>query len=384
MIERIKLKDREIILVGTAHISKESIKLVEETIDKENPDIIGIELDKERIQQLLSGQKWEQMNIVEVVKSGKTHLFLLNVLLSNIQKQLGIKVGVKPGAEMLVAVRKAQEKKIPIQLLDRDVRITLKRAFDGMKLIEKLKLGYSIIAGMFGYGEKITAEKIEELKQEDVMNKLMKELGGQLPSIKHVLVDERDLYIAEMIKRSPAKKIVAVVGAGHLKGIKETILEDKKVNLTELETTPKKTNYFAIIGYLIPFLFISMVAYAFWVKGIETTVSVLAAWFLVTGGCSAIGALLARAHPLSIITAFLAAPFTTLHPLLAAGWFSALAETRFNPPKVIDFENLSNISSISGFYKNKVTHLLIVAALTNLGATIGTLVALPYLVSILA
>ncbi|MFA5357756.1 MAG: TraB/GumN family protein [archaeon] len=384
MIERIKLKDKEIILVGTAHISNESVKLVEETIEKENPDVIGVELDRQRLEQLLSGTKWEQMNIVEVVRSGKTHLFLLNVLLSNIQKQLGMKVGVKPGAEMIVAVKKAQAKNITLQLLDRDVRITLKRAFDGMKLIEKLKLGFSIISGMFGYGEQITAEKIEDLKNEDTMNKLMKELGKQMPSVKHVLVDERDLYISEMIKMSPAKKIVAVVGAGHLKGIKETILAEKQINLAELEKTQKKTNYFAIIGYIIPVIFVAMLAYALWTKGIGATGEVLLSWVLITGGFSALGALLAKAHPVSIVTAFLAAPVTTLHPLLAAGWFSALSETRFNPPKVIDFEDLSNIASIGGFYKNRVTHLLIVAALTNIGATMGTLIALPYILSILA
>lgn len=384
MIERIRLKDKEIILVGTAHISKESIKLVEETIEKEDPDIIGVELDKQRVEQLLSGNKWEQMNIIEVVRSGKTHLFLLNVLLSNIQKQLGMKVGVKPGAEMLVAVKKAQEKKKPIQLLDRDVRITLKRAFDGMKLAEKLKLGFSIIGGMFGYGEQITPEKIEELKNEDTMNKLMKELGKQMPSVKHVLVDERDLYISEMIKRSPAKKIVAVVGAGHLKGIKKIIKSEKQLNLAELETTPKKRNYLKIIGYAIPAIFAAMVAYSLWAKGIGATGEILLSWIIITGCFSALGALLAKAHPISIITAFLAAPITTLHPLLAAGWFSALSETRFNPPKVIDFENLSNVASISGFYKNRVTHLLIVAALTNLGATIGTLIALPYILSLIA
>lgn len=384
MLRKIKLKNKEIILVGTAHISKESIKLVEETIETEKPDVIGVELDEERLHQLLSGKKWGETNLVEIIKTGKTYLFLLNILLSNLQKQLGAQVGVQPGAEMLVAIKKAQEKKVPVQLLDRNVRITLKRAFNAMKLREKLKLGSSLVAGFFGVGEKVTPELIEEMKKEDLINKLMKELGKQMPSIKKVLVDERDDYIAEMIKSSPGKKIVAVVGAGHLEGIVANIKAEKKVDIVKLNETPKKKKYLKYIAYAIPALFVIFFGYAIYAKGIETTLNMLVAWILITGGFAAIGALIAKAHPISIATAFVAAPVTTLHPALAAGWFSALAETRFNPPRVMDFEALSNVTSIGGFYRNKVTHLLIVAALTNIGATIGLIIALPYLLSLLA
>ena len=185
MIKRLTMGEKEIILVGTAHISKESIKLVEETIDAEQPDVIGVELDKDRLAQLISGQKWQETNIVEIIQSGKTELFLLNVLLSNMQRQLGENVGVKPGAEMLAALKKAEKAKVPVQLLDRDVRVTLKRAFSAMGIVEKVKLGGTLIAGFFGVGEKVTIEKIEELKKEDLLNNLMKELGKQFPSIKN-------------------------------------------------------------------------------------------------------------------------------------------------------------------------------------------------------
>jgi len=384
MIERIKVNGKEIILVGTAHISKESIKLVEKTIEEEKPDLIGVELDRERLHQLLSGKKWQEMNLVEIVQTGKTHLFLLNLLLSNIQRQIGAKIGVKPGAEMLAAVKIAHDDKIPLYLVDRDIKITLKRAFDAMSLKEKLKLGYSLIAGFFGKGEKITIEKIEELKREDIMNKLMKDLGKEMPSMKRVLVDERDAYISEMIKNSPGKKIVVVVGAGHLKGIKEIIKEKRKVNMKKLVETPKKKNYLRVIKFGIPLLFVLLVLYAFQIKGVETTLNVLIVWFLANGILSALGALLARAHPLSILTAFIAAPFTSLHPALAAGWFAAIAETRFNSPKVKDFESLSDVSTLSGFYKNKVTHILIVAAFANLGSMLGTIIALPWILTLIA
>ncbi len=384
MIKRLKYQDKEIILVGTAHISKESIKLVEDTIKAEEPDVIGVELDKDRLYQLMSGKKWQETNIIEIIQTGKTELFLLNILLSNMQRQLGEHVGVAPGAEMLAALKIAQEKQLPVQLLDRDVRVTLKRAFKTMGVIEKLKLGGALIAGFFGVGEKVTVEKIEELKKEDLLNNLMKELGKQFPSIKKVLVDERDSFISEMIRKSPGKKIVAVVGAGHIEGIIEHIKKDKKVNLAEISNIPKKLGVLKIIGIVLPIIFIALLGYAFYIKGIETTLNLLGYWILITGGLSAIGALIARAHPLSIIAAFVSAPITTLHPALAAGWISGLVEARFNPPKVIDFEKLPEVSTIGGFYRNRVTHVLIVAALTNIGATIGVIIAFPTLIALLA
>jgi len=384
MIKRFFLGEKEIVLVGTAHISKESISLVEQTIETEQPDVIGVELDKERLYQLLSGKKWQETNMVEIIQTGKTYLFLLNILLSNMQRQLGTHVGVQPGAEMLAALKKAQEKQLPVQMLDRDVRITLKRAFNEMSFGEKVKLGGSILGGFFGVGEKVTIETIEELKKEDLINKLMKELGKQFPSIKKVLVDERDTYISEMIRHSPGKKIVAVVGAGHLEGIIEHLKQEKKINLQELNTTPTKTNYLKIIGTILPIIFLLVLIYGFWVKGFDTTINMLLYWIFITGTFAAIGALLAKAHPFSIIAAFISAPITTLHPALAAGWVSGLVEARFNPPKVMDFEKLPDIASIQGFYNNKVTHILIVAALTNLGATIGIIIAFPTLIALLA
>lgn len=383
MIKKIKFEGKEIILVGTAHISKESMTLVQDTIEKEKPDIIGVELDKERLEQLLSGKKWEQTNIIDIIKTGKTYLFLLNILLSNMQKQLGKSVGVKPGAEMLVAIKAAQESKTPVQLLDRNVGITLKRAFKVMSLKEKLKLGGTLLAGFFGKGEKVDAKMIEDLKDQDLINKLMKELGKQMPSMKQVLVDERDQYIAEMIKRSPGKKIVAIVGAGHLQGIEKIILKNKKVNIKKITTIPKKRNYIRFVKWLVPLAVIALFAGLFLLKGPEVTFEALKIWFLANGILSALGALIARAHPLSILTAFVAAPFTSLHPMLAAGWLTALVEAKFNPPRVVDFKNLSGVSSVRGFYNNKVTHLLIVTALTNLGSIIGTIIALPALTALL-
>ncbi len=383
MIKRLNIDGKEIVLVGTAHISKKSVELVEKTIEEENPDIVGVELDKDRFQQLMSGKKWENMNIMDVVKTGKTYLFLLNILLSNLQKQLGSKIGIKPGAEMLAAINKSKEQKKSLVLLDRDIRITLKRAFSAMKLREKIWLGSSILSGFFGKGEVVDEKKIEELKNEDLINTLMKELGKQMPSVKKTLVDERDDYITEMIRKSPGKKIVAIVGAGHLNGIAKNLEENKKINLKELITVQKKRNYLKIIKYLVPVLFLSLLSFLFFTQGPEATIQALIIWFLANGTFSAIGAAMARAHPISIIAAFLAAPLTSLHPAIAAGWVAAITETKFNPPRVIDFQDLNNVSTMRGFYKNKVTHILIVTAFTNVGSVIGTIIALPFLIELL-
>jgi pheromone shutdown-related protein TraB len=212
----------------------------------------------------------------------------------------------------------------------------------------------------------------------------MKELGKQFPSIKKVLVDERDSFIAEMIKHSPGKKIVAVVGAGHLEGIIDSLEKNKKVDLKEITSIPKKKSFLKYIGLLIPALLILLFGYGLFTKGIETTLSMLLYWAIITGVCSALGAIISRAHPLSILAALVSAPITTIHPALAAGWVAGLVEARFNPPRVIDFEELPQVATIRGFYKNKVTHILIVAALTNVGATIGTILAFPALAALLA
>lgn len=383
MIERIKLKEKEIVLVGTAHISRDSILLVDKTIREENPDIIGVELDRERLHQLLSEKKWQEMDIVQVIKEGKTYLLLFNLLLANIQRQFGEQVGIKPGEEMKAALHAASELNVPVQLLDRDVKITLKRAMHEMSLFEKMKLIGSIFLALFSSsGEKLTAEKVEELKQKDMINKLLQELSKQMPSVKKVLVDERDIFIANRILQAHGKKIVAIVGAGHLDGIKKYL--DKPRNISSLNSLPKEKNYFKLLKYVIPLLFAVIVFAAFYFKGITATLNVFFIWFMITGLFSALGALFAKAHWKSIAVAFLAAPFTTIHPALAAGWFAGLAEAKMRAPRVKDFESLTRLSSFSDFNKNAVTHILLVTAYCNIGATIGVIIAVPYMLSLLA
>ncbi|MFH1545624.1 MAG: TraB/GumN family protein [archaeon] len=381
-LEKIFSADKEIILIGTAHISEKSIELVKETIEREKPEAVGIELCASRFKQLKMGKKWQQLNIGEVIKTGRIYLFLLNLLLSNLQRQLGAKIGVKPGAEMIAAYKIAEEKKVPVILLDRDVQITLKRAFSFIGWGEKLKLLFSIVTSFFSEKPEITKELVEKLKEKDMMTELMNELSKTAPTLKKVLVDERDLFIANSILASPFKKIVAVVGAGHVEGVKKYL--DKKRDVSKLLFVPKKKSYLKLIfKWIIPLLFVLIMGYAFFIKGFTLSIQIFLWWFLITGSLSALGALIARAHPLSILAAFLAAPFTTLHPALAAGWFAGYVELRVKNPKVEDFEKLNQLNSMGDFYRNQVTKILLITAFANVGATIGVVIAIPYVLSLL-
>lgn len=381
LVEKITLGEKQVVLVGTAHVSKDSVELVRKTIEEEKPDIVGVELDFQRLQQLRQGKKWQETDLNQVIKEGKTHLFLLNLLLSNLQRQIGEDLGIKPGSEMLEAIEAAAEQGITVALLDRDVRVTLKRALNKMSLLEKIRLGYGIISALMGIGQKLDAETIEKLKEKDVLNALMQQLAKELPSVKEVLVDERDVFIANRIMQSNAKKIVAVVGAGHLEGIKENL--GKQVNIAQLARVEKKKSWLPVIGYAVPILFFALIAYGFFIKGPTAALDVFLLWFLITGTLAALGALVAFAHPFSILTAFFAAPFTTLHPALAAGWFAGAVELKMRPPKVQDFEKLPELSGLRAISSNRVTRILIVTAFANIGATIGTVIALPYLAAML-
>ncbi|MFH1588271.1 MAG: TraB/GumN family protein [Candidatus Diapherotrites archaeon] len=380
LTDSIKSNGKEIILVGTAHVSHESVELVKKTIQEQMPDVVAVELDYSRFKQLKSGKKWRETDILQIVSEGKTYLFLVNLLLSSIQRQIGEKLGIKPGEEMLQAINAAKEQKIPIALVDRDVTITLKRAMERLSLIEKAKLFISFIEGFFSKKEEITQEKINELKNTDAMNKLMQELAENFPSIKEVLVDERDLFIANKILSVPGKKIVAVLGAGHLQGVKKYL--DKKRPVSHLNKLPeKKKSIISVLKWIIPITIIALFAYTFFAKGFQQTIDVLILWFLINGFFSALGVLIARGHPLSIITAFLVAPITSLQPFLAAGWFAGMVEAKINSPKVKDFEDLNQLNSFKDFQKNQFTKVLLVVALANVGSTIGTFIAFPWILA---
>lgn len=385
--ETIKIDGKEIVIVGTVHISKESVEEVRQTIEIEKPDVVGVELCSSRFEALKNAKKWEETNIIDIIKQGKVFLFLINLLLSNYQKRLGDKFGVRPGSEFIEAIAAAEKNSIEISLIDRDIQVTLKRAWSRMGIREKLKLMFGLFVGFFEEAEEDEEDIIEKLQDKDIVNELLNELSKEIPSVKETLIDERDRYIASKIIESDGKKIVAVVGRGHMDGIKKALGQqlDKsavKEQIRELEVVIQKRGVLTYIGYLIPIIFFALLVYGFFDKGLDFALNVMLMWILVTGSTAAIGAAVAFAHPVSILVAFIAAPITTLHPALASGWFAGLAELKYRKPTMKDFEELNNINGLSDLWHNRVTRIILVVAFTNIGGTIGTLYALPYLISL--
>jgi pheromone shutdown-related protein TraB len=381
----VKINDN-IVLIGTAHISKESVEEVKKVIDEYKPDIVAVELCQRRYDSITKKQEWENTPINKLLKGGNAYLLLAQTFLGSIQRKLGKEYGVEPGSEMVAAIDEAKKHDLKVALVDRDISITLKRAWKKMGLREKFRLSWEFLKAMLGYDEEELEElDLKKLMDQDVISAMMQEFGEIAPSVTTVLIHERDKYIAKKILDESKKgKVVAVVGAGHLKGIKEHL--EKKffdVNLTELEYVPKKRfSILKAVGYLIPVVFAVLLVYIFLNGGWEKTFNALLWWCIITGGSSAIGAIIARAHPFSIIAAFFSAPIATIHPLIATGWVAGYVELKMRKPMVKDFKELSKIESLRDFWRNRVIRLLMVVAITNLGAMIGTIFAFPYIINL--
>jgi pheromone shutdown-related protein TraB len=245
-----------------------------------------------------------------------------------------------------------------------------------------MKMLFGFVSGIFAE-EELEEGILQKLKDNDVMTEMLNELSSEIPSVKQVLIDERDSYITEKILEAEGKKIVAVVGAGHVEGIKKRLESGERTDIRALETIPSGGVFWKYVGYAIPAIFLIIVSYGFYTNGANITAELLLRWFLITGVFAAVGAAAALAHPLSIATAFIAAPFTTLHPALAAGWFSGLTEAWIRKPKVKDFDELYKLNGLGDYWRNGVTRILLVMAFTNLGATVGVVVGLPYLATLL-
>lgn len=378
----VKVNDN-IILIGTAHISKESVEEVKQAIEKYKPKIVAVELCKRRHEAITKKDQWENTPVNKLLKSNNAYLMLAQTFLSSIQRKLGKEYGVEPGSEMIAAMDEAKKHGLEVALVDRDITITLKRAWKKMGVREKFRLTWEFLKAILGYDEEELEElDLKELMKEDVISAMMKEFGEIAPSVSTVLIHERDEYIAKKILDESKKgRVVAVVGAGHLKGITKYLKQKElDVDLKELEYVPKKRfSVLKTIGYSIPVLFVVLIIYGFYTKGSGLVLEMFLYWFLINGICSAIGAAIARGHPFTILTAFVAAPITSLNPAIAAGWVAGYVEAKMRTPVVKDFKELSKLDSLRDFWNNRVIRLLMVVALANVGSMIGTFVALPYL-----
>ncbi|MEG6523602.1 TraB/GumN family protein [Desulfotomaculum sp. 1211_IL3151] len=370
-ITRINLDGKEIILIGTAHVSKRSADLVKEVIEAEKPDSVCVELDEQRYQTITEGSKWQDTDIFKIIKENKATLLLVNLLASSFQKRMANQFGIKPGQEMIEGINSAKEIGASLVLADRNIQVTFARIWHNVGFFGKLRLAKEIMLSIFD-DESISEEEMEKLKSQDMLNSILSEFTKSFPKLKTPLVDERDQYLAQKIKEAPGNKVVAVLGAAHVPGIKEEI--KKEHDLTKLVQLPAKSNITKILVWAIPVVFIALVAYTFITNPVVGAKQSLS-WVLWTGSFAALGSIFAFGHPLTILTAFVVAPITTLHPLIAAGWFAGLTQAYIRRPNVRDFENLAeDIFSLKGFWNNKVTRILLIVSLTNIGGSIGTLI----------
>lgn len=383
---RLTFKDgRQIILVGTAHVSKESVDEVTSYIDSEGPDHICLELDDGRFKNKEEESSWSNMDIKKVLKENKGFLLVANMALASFQKRMGNQSGSAPGEEILGAARIAKEREIPYSLCDRDIQITFKRAWRLSNLWNKAKLIATIISAVFS-NEKISAEDLEELKKSDVMQNMMDEMAKELPSVKAVLIDERDRYLATSIFTAPGEKKLAVIGAGHQGGIVKALekLESGELstNLEDIIDVPPPGNGGKILSWAFPILIIGILLYGFLNLGQQEGFKLFGYWLATNMSFTAFGAILSLAHPLNILVSILSAPLTSLHPGIGIGMVSGLMEATLRKPKVKDFENLSDdATTFKGWYKNRVLHILLIFLLTSFFASIGNVVVFPILLS---
>ena len=387
----IPLEGKELVLIGTAHVSRESIDEVSGIIREERPDLICVELDEGRYASITQKESWEKLDMIKVFREGKGFLLMANLVLSGFQRRMGAELGVKPGDEMKIALDIASELNIPYALCDREVQITLRRAWAGCGLWNKSKLLATLLASAFTT-EKLSAEEIENLKNSSELDGMMGELAAYLPEVKETLIDERDEYLAAKLWGSTlgtpadAKRIVAVVGAGHMPGIK-THLEkiasgEENADVTALNVIPKRGVSSKVLPLVIPLAIVALMAVGFIRGGALTSLSMLRTYVLWNGSLAALGAIAALGHPLAVLAAFVAAPITTFTPFIGVGFFSGILQAVFRKPRVADAQSLiDDVGSFKGFYRNRITRALLVFFLTQLGGAAGTFVTIPALVA---
>lgn len=384
----LELNGRQIVLVGTAHVSKASIEEVERAIDEQNPDTVAIELDENRLENIENQDSWKKMDIIKVLKNRQGFLLLANIVLSSYQKRMGDGAGVKPGDEMMAAIKKARARGIPQVMVDRPVSVTLRRAWAKNSFWGKCKLFSMLIATAFSR-EQISETEIENLKQSSEMDTMMQELSSYLPAVKSVLIDERDFYLASKIWGCSGSKVLAVLGAGHLGGVESCLKKiaagEMAPDVSQISSVPEKSAASKAALWIIPVLIVCLIAAGFVFGGIEKGADLIGSWVLWNGILAGIGAVLGGAHILTVLVSVAGAPFTSLCPFVGIGLVAGIVQAAVRKPAVRDMENLQNDAvSLKGFYRNRILRILVIFFLTSLGSSIGTFIGGASFVSIFA
>jgi pheromone shutdown-related protein TraB len=379
-IRRIFLGDKEIVLVGTAHISQQSVEIVRQTIENESPDTVCIELDSQRHQALRDRNRWESLNLVQVIRKGQGPYLLANLALAAFQKRMGLQTGVKPGAELAAAAELAEARGTRIQLVDRDLRITLLRAWRKTGFWKKMHIISSLGASFFD-NRKMDEAELAKLRESDTLSALLDEMGTMLPVVKKILVDERDMYMAHYIRTSPGQKIVAVVGAAHLPGILQHLpLDLAPQTLDEFSTIPAKPLVSRVVPWVVPAVVAGLFVAGFFFGDRSQMAGAATAWILANGLLAALGVAIAFGHPLTVAAAFVAAPLTSLNPTIGAGFVTGLVQAFVAGPKVGDMERIGDdLATLRGWWDNRATRVLLVFLFSSMGSALGTIVAFRWL-----
>jgi len=368
----------EIIIIGTAHVSEKSVQEVVWAIEEKRPDIVAVELCPARYRSLTGQEEEKEIKISELLSGGKLYFFLVQWFLAYIQKKIGDELGVKPGSEMLAAIEAARRVGARVALVDRDVGVTIQRFWSAMGILDKIRLVGSLIPAALGGGE----EKIDidTITQEDIVSQMISEFRKISPAAAGVLVDERDAYLARNLHLlSRQGRVLAVVGAGHKEGIARHLAHPEKIPALEglNERPSKKITFARVFGVVVSLLIIATIGLViFKAQSSQNIVLAFGIWFVVTGGLSALGVVLARGHPLSALTALMVAWMTTINPFVAAGWFAGMVEAWKLKPTVADLKQLAQASSFDEMTKNRLFKVILVAALANLGAMAGTFIGI--------
>ncbi|MGV3666419.1 MAG: TraB/GumN family protein [Leptospira bouyouniensis] len=365
----------EVHILGTAHISKQSVEEVEKMIQSIKPDVICVELCESRMKSVEDPDYLKKLDIFKVFKERKMWLLLSSLILSSFQKKMGNQ-DIKPGDEMRKAISLGRALKKPVLAVDREIQTTLKRSWGNVGFFSKMYLFSALLASLL-VKEDVSDEKIEEMKSDDILKDLFSQIPKKYESVKNVIIDERDVYLAEKIRLATldnkVKKVVAVVGAGHLAGIERNI--ELQNNLSVLDEVPKSNFWDSFSLILYPVFFAGLIGYTTWSQGGEAGMELFSKLIYIKGGLAALGAIISWAHPISIILAFITAPIGTFVPIFKAGWVSALSESYLRKPLVEDFERIAEDSeTFVGFWKNRVLHIFLVFFLPQFGSTIGTFI----------
>ena len=371
-IHFVETETHQYILVGTAHISPQSAQLVKEAIEHYQPQIVCLELDEKRYQAMEQKDRFDALNFKQIIKQKKLATLLVQLVLSSYQSRMGEQLNVKPGVEMLEGKNIAKQNNIPIALCDREVGITLKRAWRKTSLFKKLTLLSGLLGSLFS-SQKISEEQMNQLKSQDLLSNMMQELGQTLPSIKTVLIDERDIYLAEKIKKQKSGLVLAVIGAGHVEGVKK-YLQEPAQDLKPLEEIPKIQPISKWIAWGIPLALISALVFMGIQNGLAQTQDDIIFWIAINAILAGLGAIIALAHPLTIL-ASLTAPLTSLIPIIGVGYVCVFVQAIVCSPKVTDLKNIrSQTKNISAWWSNRALRIFLVFILTSLGSMLASAV----------